>query len=73
VTTPPCVAMEIRDREDSEFSLADVEMMVENREARAAVVIAAHRGSLPKQYADRSFAISYPKRRDHTRPRSRVI
>jgi hypothetical protein len=54
--------VEIRDREDSEFSLADIEMMVENREAHAAVVIAAHAGSLPKQNADRAFAISYPKR-----------
>lgn len=62
VTAPPCVAVEIRDREDNEFSLTDVEMMVENREAQAAVVIAAHSGSLPKQYADRPFAISYPKR-----------
>jgi hypothetical protein len=62
LTAPPFVAIEIRDREDSEFSLADVEMMVENREAQAAVVIAAHAGSLPKQYADRPFAISYPKR-----------
>lgn len=62
VTAPPCVAIEIRDREESEFSLADVEMMVENREAQAAVVVAAHAGSLPKQYADRPFSTSYPKR-----------
>lgn len=62
VIAPPCVAVEIRDREDNEFSLADVEMMIENREAQAAVVIAAHPGSLPKQYADRGFAVSYPKR-----------
>jgi hypothetical protein len=62
VTAPPCVAVEIRDAEEKEFSISDIEMMVENREAQAAVVIAAHSGSLPRQYADRSFAVSYPKR-----------
>jgi hypothetical protein len=62
VTAPPCVAVEIRDAEEKEFSISAIEMMVENREAQAAVVIAAHSGSLPRQYADRSFAVSYPKR-----------
>ncbi len=36
--------------------------MLRNREAQVAMVIAAHPGSLPKQYADRPFAISRPKR-----------
>jgi hypothetical protein len=62
VTAPPCVAVEIRDAEEKEFSISDIEMMVENREAQAAVVVAAHSGSLPRQYADRAFAVSYPKR-----------
>jgi hypothetical protein len=62
VSTQPCVAVEIRDREESEFSLADVEMMVQNREAQVAVVVAAHPGSLPRQYADRSFAVSRRRR-----------
>lgn len=62
VTAPPCVAVEIRDAEEKEFSISDIEMMLENREAQAALVIAAHSGSLPRQYADRSFAVSYPKR-----------
>jgi hypothetical protein len=62
VMAPPCVAVEIRDRQDNEFSLADIQVMVENREAQAAVVIAAHPGSLPKQYADRAFGVSFPKR-----------
>jgi hypothetical protein len=62
VTEPPCVAVEIRDREQSEFSLADVEMMKKNREAHAAVIVAAHAGSLPGQYRDRPFARSSRKR-----------
>ena len=62
VVAPPCIAVEIRDREASEFSLADVEVMIRNREAQAAIVIAAHAGSLPKQYAGQPFAISWPKR-----------
>jgi hypothetical protein len=62
VTAPPCIAVEIRDREESEFSLADVETMVRNRDAEVAVVIAAHPGSLPRQYADRSFCVSRRKR-----------
>ncbi|HWX09204.1 MAG TPA: hypothetical protein VNY33_04435, partial [Gaiellaceae bacterium] len=62
VTAAPCVAVEIRDREESEFSLTDVETMVQNREAQVALVVAAHSGSLPRQYADRSFAISRRKR-----------
>jgi len=62
VTSSPRVAVEIRDREESEFTLADVHAMVQNREAHAAVVVAAHAGSLPKQYANRSFAISRHKR-----------
>jgi hypothetical protein len=62
VVAPPCIAVEIRDREESEFSLGDVEMMVRNREAQAAIVIAAHAGSLPKQYGGQPFAISWPKR-----------
>ena len=48
--------------EENEFSFADVEMMVRNREAQAAMVIAAHMGSLPKQYAGQSFAVSWQKR-----------
>jgi hypothetical protein len=62
VTEPPCVAVEIRDREDSEFSLADVEMMMTNRGAHVGVVVAAHAGSLPKQYGDRTFAVARRKR-----------
>lgn len=62
VTEPPCIAVEIRDREESEFSLADIEKMMENRGAHVAVVIAAHVGSLPKQCSDRSFAVSRRKR-----------
>jgi hypothetical protein len=62
VAAPPCVAVEIRDREDGEFSLADVSTMLQNREAQVAVVVAAHLGSLPRQYADRPFAVSRPKR-----------
>jgi hypothetical protein len=62
VTAPPCIAVEIRDREESEFSLADAEMMMQNREAQVAVVVAAHEGSLPRQYTDRSFAVSRRKR-----------
>lgn len=62
VTAPPCIAVEIRDREESEYSLADVETMVQNREAQVAVIVAAHPGSLPKQYADRSFSVSRRKR-----------
>jgi hypothetical protein len=62
VTEAPCIAVEIRDREESEFSISDVEMMVRNREAQVAIVVAAHAGSLPRQYADRSFAVSRPKR-----------
>jgi len=62
VSAPPCIAVEIRDREDSEFSLAAVETMVENRGAQVAIVVAAHPGSLPRQYADRSFSVSRRKR-----------
>lgn len=62
VTAPPYIAVEIRDRETDEFSLADVEMMMRNREAQAAVVVAAHTGSLPKQYAGQSFAVSWQRR-----------
>ncbi len=62
VTAPPYIAVEIRDRETDEFSLADVEMMMRNREAQAAIVVAAHRGSLPKQYAGQSFAVSWQRR-----------
>lgn len=62
VVAAPCIAVEIRDREEGEFSLADVEMMMRNREAQAAVVVAAHAGSLPKQYAGQSFAVSWKKR-----------
>jgi hypothetical protein len=62
VIAPPCIAVEIRDREENEFSLSDIEMMMRNREAQAAVVIAAHAGSLPKQYAGQSFAVSWQKR-----------
>jgi hypothetical protein len=62
VTAPPCVAVEIRDREDSEFTLADVEMMMTNRGAHVGVVVAAHTGSLPKQCGDRSFAVARRKR-----------
>jgi hypothetical protein len=62
VTAPPCVAVEIRDREESEFTLDDIAMMVENREAHVAVVVAAHGGSLPKQYEDRSFSVSRRRR-----------
>jgi hypothetical protein len=62
VTAPPCVAVEIRDREESEFRLADLDAMIDNREAQVALVVAAHAGSLPRQYSDRSFTISRPKR-----------
>jgi hypothetical protein len=62
VIAPPCIAVEIRDREENEFSLADVETMMRNREAQAAVVVAAHPGSLPKQYAKQSFTVSWGKR-----------
>lgn len=62
VIAPPCIAVEIRDREESEFSVADVNMMMRNREAQAAIVVAAHAGSLPKQYAGQSFAVSWQKR-----------
>ncbi len=62
VVAAPCIAVEIRDREESEFSLSDVEMMMRNREANAAMVIAAHAGSLPKQYSGQSFALSWQKR-----------
>jgi hypothetical protein len=62
VSAPPVVAIEIRDREDSEFTLDDVATMVQNREAQVGMVIAAHTGSLPRQYADRPFAVSRPKR-----------
>lgn len=62
VATPPCVAVEIRDREDSQFTLADVETMMNNRGAHVAVLVGAHAGSLPKQCDDRSFAVSRRKR-----------
>ena len=62
VVAAPCVAVEIRDREENEFSLADIDMMMRNREAQAAIVVAAHAGSLPKQYAGQSFAVSWSKR-----------
>ena len=62
MSATPCIAVEIRDREESEFSLPKIEMMRRNREAQVAVVIAAHAGSLPKQYAGQAFAISWPKR-----------
>jgi hypothetical protein len=62
VTEAPCFAVEIRDREEGEFSLIDIDTMVQNRGAQVALVVAAHPGSLPRQYADRSFAISRPKR-----------
>lgn len=62
VVALPCIAVEIRDREEGEFSLKDVEMMMRNREAQAAIVVAAHAGSLPKQYAGQSFALSWKKR-----------
>ena len=63
VTEPPCLAFEIRDREDSEFSLSDSAMMMANRGAHVGVAfIAAHVGSLPKQCGDRSFAVSRRKR-----------
>jgi hypothetical protein len=62
VTAPPCVAVEIRDREESEFTLDHVATMVENREAQVAMVVAAHSGSLPKEYADRTFSVSRRKR-----------
>jgi hypothetical protein len=62
VTEPPCIAVEIRDREDSEFTLDHVETMMANRGAHVAVVVAAHAGSLPKQCSDRSFAVARRKR-----------
>jgi hypothetical protein len=62
VVAVPCIAVEIRDREENEFSLSDVETMKRNREAQAAIVIAAHAGSLPKQYGGQSFAVSWQKR-----------
>jgi hypothetical protein len=62
VIAQPCIAVEVRDREENEFGLADIEMMMRNREAQAAMVIAAHAGSLPKQYAGQAFSVSWPKR-----------
>ena len=62
VVAVPCIAVEIRDREEGEFSLGDVETMMRNRESQVAVIVAAHPGSLPKQYAGQSFAISWQKR-----------
>lgn len=62
VVAQPCIAVEIRDREEHEFGLKDVEMMLRNREAQAAIVVAAHAGSLPKQYAGQRFAVSWQKR-----------
>ncbi len=62
VTEAPCIAIEIRDREDSEFTLDHVETMMTNRGAHVGVVVAAHPGSMPKQCSDRSFAVSRRKR-----------
>jgi hypothetical protein len=62
VTEAPCIAVEIRDREDSEFTLDHVETMMTNRDAHVGVVVAAHQGSMPKQCSDRSFAVSRRKR-----------
>jgi hypothetical protein len=62
VVAAPCIAVEIRDREENEFSLGDVETMMRNREAQAAIIVAAHAGSLPKQYAGQLFAVSWQKR-----------
>ena len=62
VMQPPCIAVEIRDREESEFSLGEVETMKENREAQVALVVAAHAGSLPRQCSDRTFAVSRRRR-----------
>jgi hypothetical protein len=62
VVSAPCIAVEIRDRKENEFSFGDVETMMRNREAQAAMVIAAHAGSLPRQYAGQSFSVSWQKR-----------
>jgi hypothetical protein len=70
VTAPPVIAIEIRDREDSEFTLDDVATMVQNREAQAGMVIAAHSGSLPRQYADRPLAHLEAEAADHRSHRS---
>jgi hypothetical protein len=55
VTIAPRIAFEIRARSESPISLADVEATRKNRDAQVVVVVGAHRGSLPKEYADRPF------------------
>jgi hypothetical protein len=62
VTAPPCIAVEIRDREGSEFTIKEVEMMMTNRGAHVGVLVAAHPGSLPKQCSDRAFVVQRRKR-----------
>lgn len=57
VTMAPRVAFEIRDRSGSPISLSDIEATRKNRDAQVVVIIGAHRGSLPKEYADRPFHV----------------
>lgn len=58
VITAPRVAFEIRDRTESPISLADVEATRKNRDAQVVVVVGAHYGSLPKEFADRPFCFA---------------
>lgn len=62
VTAQPCIAVEIRDRAENEFTLDDVATMLRNREAQFGMVIAAHAGSLPKQFAEQPLHVSRTKR-----------
>jgi hypothetical protein len=62
VIAPPCIAVEIRDRKDDEFSLDHLRTMLRNREAQVGMVIASQPAALPRQYASQPFAISRPKR-----------
>lgn len=62
VTEPPFVAVEIGDRRDQELSFSNIETMRQNREAHVAMVVAAHPGSLPRQYRNRHFVVSRPRR-----------
>jgi hypothetical protein len=62
VTAQPCIAVEIRDRAENEFTLDDVATMLRNREAQFGMVIAAHAGSLPKQFAGQPLHVSRTKR-----------
>jgi hypothetical protein len=62
VVAPPCIAVEIRDRKDDEFTVEHIQTMLRNREAQVGMVIASQSSALPRQYASQPFAISRPKR-----------